>query len=185
MTMRFVDTKLQEALINWRISREVRERSAADNIWFEQRVSASRQEAFEREAIGATDHNSLRKAHADYWSEFIRVDEEEIPHTFQSALAPAGLGSIDDMQKIVRIESLTRPLAKHDITFERLREAVTNNETTVVEGFMATWNASNIRDGRPAFATFKDEVIDDLGRPDWPTRLRDRLGLAHYDCADG
>jgi hypothetical protein len=50
---------------------------------------------------------------------------------------------------------------------------------------LATWNGSNIRDGRPAFAAFKDEVIDDLAKPEWPSRLRDRLGLAHYDCRDG
>ena len=42
-----------------------------------------------------------------------------------------------------------------------------------------------MRDWRPCFGAFKDEVRDDLERPDWPARLRDRLGLAHYDCAAG
>lgn len=74
-------------------------------------------------------------------------------------------------------------MAKHGITLDRLREAKASNETAVIDGFLATWNASNIRDWRPAFAAFKDEVLDDLRRPDWPSRLRDRLGLAHYDCA--
>jgi hypothetical protein len=183
MSMRFADAKLQDALINWRDLKDVEERSAADNIWFEQRVSTSRQTTFEQEVNGASDPASLRNAHTDYWSEFVRGDV--VPHTFMAALGPADLGPIDEMQKIVRIESLTRPLVKHGITFERLQEAVTKNETTVINGFLATWNTSSTRDWRPAFAAFKDEVIDDLARADWPSRLRDRLGLAHYNCADG
>jgi hypothetical protein len=185
MVMRFADAKLQNAIASWRNPKDVKERSAADNIWFEQRVSPARQRAFENEAIGAADPTSLRKAHADYWSEFVRVDEGDIPHTFEAALAPAELGAIDEMQKIIRIEGIARPLAKHGLTFERLRAAMINNETTVIDGFLATWNTSGIRDGRPSFATFKDEVRDDLAKADWPSRLRDRLGLAHYDCANG
>jgi hypothetical protein len=133
---------------------------------------------------GASDPTSLRKAQADYWSEFVRVDED-VPHTFDSALSPADLGPIDDMQRIVRIEGIARPLAKHGITFDRLRQALTNNETAVIDGFLTTWNSSSIRDWRPSFAAFKDEVMDDLTKADWPSRLRDRLGLAHYDCAAG
>lgn len=183
--MRFNDAQLQNALAAWRALTDVMERSNADNIWFEQRVSAARQATFEAETSGASDPTALRKAHADYWSEFVRVDTGDIPHTFDAALAPADLGAIDEMQRIIRIEGLDRPLNKHGITFDRLREAVTNNDTAVIDGFLRTWNASNIRDGRPAFAAFKDEVADDLARPDWPSRLRDRLGLAHYDCAAG
>lgn len=184
MSMRFDDGQLQDALVKWRELVDVKERSAADNIWFEQRVSAARQNIFEQEANGASNPVSLRRAHADYWGEFVRVDED-VPHTFEAMLAPADLGPIDEMQKIVRIEGLTRPLVKHGMTFERLKEAVTNNETAVVDGFLATWNASSMRDWRPAFAAFKDEVMDDLTKPEWPSRLRDRLGLAHYDCAAG
>ena len=183
--MRFNDAQMRDALVEWRALHDMKERSAADNIWFEQRVSAARQNAFEREAVGAADPIGLRRAHADYWSEFVRVDEGIIPHTFERTLAPANLDAIDEMQKIVRIEGLTRPLAKHGITLDRLQEAIAKGETAVIDGFLATWNASNIRDWRPAFAVFKDEILDDLGRPDWPSRLRDRLGLAHYDCAAG
>lgn len=183
--MRFNDAHLQSALVDWRTLTDVKERSKADNIWFEKKVSATRQNVFEQEAVGVVDPVSLSRAHADYWSEFVRVDEEAIPHTFDGALAPADLGAIDEIQKIVRIESLTRPLDKHGITLAQLQKAVADNETAVVDGFLRVWNASSIRDGRPAFAAFKDELLDDLAKPDWPTRLRDRLGLAHYDCRDG
>src|SRR5204863_4404900 len=111
--------------------------------------------------------------------------DEEVPHTFLAALTPADLGPIDEMQRIVRLESLVRPLVKHGITFDRLKQAFADNEAAVIDGFLATWNTSNIRDWRPAFAAFKDEVVDDLAKPEWPSRLRDRLGLAHYDCAAG
>jgi hypothetical protein len=183
--MRFKEAQLQEALVKWRALLDINDRSAADNIWFEQRVSAARQALFEAETTGATDAISLRKAQIDYWSEFVRVDTGDIPHTFEVALTPADLGPIDKMQRVVRIEALARPLHKHGMTFDRLREAVTNKETAVIDGFLATWNTSSIRDGRPAFAAFKDEVMGNLDNADWASRLRDRLGLAHYDCATG
>ena len=68
MSMRFSDAQLQDALVKWRALKDVKERSAADNIWFEQRVSMARQNTFEQEAAGAADPTSLRRAHADYWS---------------------------------------------------------------------------------------------------------------------
>jgi hypothetical protein len=84
--MRFRDSQMQNALVQWRALTDVKERSAADNIWFEQRISPARQTAFEREAAGSADPISLRRAHADYWSEFVRVDEGIIPHTFEGTL---------------------------------------------------------------------------------------------------
>jgi hypothetical protein len=159
-------------------------RSEADNIWFEQRVSAARQQAFEDEANGAADASTLRRAQIDYFRTFVQVDEE-VPHTFLTALSPAHLGPIDDTQKIVRIERLERPLLAHGIGFEDLKNAVERNDAAFVDAFLRVWNDSNLRDWRPAFATFKDEVVDDLRKADWPSHLRDRLGLAHYDCAAG
>lgn len=182
--MNFIDPQLESALVGWRQMGDVKERSAADNIHFEQRVSAARQQKFEGEAVGSVNAASLRKAHIDYWKTFVVVDDG-IPDTFEATLTPADLGNIDETQKIVRIESLVRPLQAHGITFEELKKVYDNNEAAVVEGFLRVWNQSNLRDSRPAFAAFKDEVREDLARADWPSRLRDRLGLAHYDCAAG
>jgi hypothetical protein len=44
---------------------------------------------------------------------------------------------------------------------------------------------NDARDDRPSFAAWKDQVLDEIAAPDWPDQLRDRLGLAHYDPADG
>lgn len=182
--MRFAASNLQTALADWRALKDVKERASADNIWFEQKVSPDRQQAFEGEAIGAVDPASLKNAHTDYWSDFVRTDGV-VPHTFDEAIVPASLGMIDEAQLIVRIESLVRPLDKHGIKFDALQSAFENTDKAVIQGFLSTWNGSNVRDWRPTFAAFKDEVISELAKPEWPSRLRDRLGLAHYDCRDG
>ena len=83
MAMRFNDAQLQNALVAWRALTDVMERSKADNVWFEQRVSAARQATFEVETIGASDPTALRKAHVDYWSEFVRVDTGDPIHSMQ------------------------------------------------------------------------------------------------------
>ncbi|MCU1348042.1 MAG: hypothetical protein JWO56_1072 [Acidobacteria bacterium] len=147
-------------------------------------MSLARQQEFEQLASGAMAPDDLRRRHVDYWSEFVRVDDG-VPHTFLKSLDPVDLGDPQETQKIVRLESLTRPLGKAALSFERLEEAVNGNETAVVDNFLRVWNTSNIRDWRPAFAAFKDELLDTLNAVDWPNRMRDRLGLAHYDCAAG
>jgi hypothetical protein len=188
--MLFKSAPIQFALGQWRNMTDMVERSAADNIWFEQRVSDERQRCFEEVADGCDGPVSLRKALVDHWNEFIRVDDG-IPHTFLPSLIPASFGPLDMRQRIVRIESLIRPLEAyglsrgHEQDFSRLRQAFERNETELIDGFVTVWNESSQRDWRPAFATFKDEVLEDLKCPEWPSLLRDRLGLAHYDCAGG
>ena len=58
--MRFNDHDLQNALGEWRRVAEVLGLSEADNLWFEQRVSPVRQQAFEDVANGAADASALR-----------------------------------------------------------------------------------------------------------------------------
>ena len=35
------------------------------------------------------------------------------------------------------------------------------------------------------FGAFRDELLDEMPPSDWAVMLRDRLGLAHHDCARG
>lgn len=183
--MRFSDSGLQGALEQWRSETNVERRAEADNFWFEMRVSATRQNAFEKEAAGASGSGALRRRQIDYWQEHVKVDEAT-PHTFAANLDPADLAPIDEMQKVVRIESLVRPLNKiPELTFQRLKAALESNEADVLDKFVRVWNESSVRDWRPTFAAFKDEVLSELAEPDWPCRMRNRLGLAHYDCRDG
>jgi len=66
-----------------------------------------------------------------------------------------------------------------------LRKALADDEHDIIDLFLRTWNDSSMRDARPAFATLKSAVVDDLDQPNWPERLRDRLGLAHYKATFG
>ena len=65
----------------------------------------------------------------------MRVDHD-IAHTFNIALGPADLGPIDETQKIVRLEDLTRPLRQmgSPMSLERLKQALTNHETVGAGG---------------------------------------------------
>ncbi len=182
--MLFDDPALQTALAHWRALTDVERRAEADNLWFELRVSDARRHGFEEEAFGAVTADELSRAQTDYCRTFVQVGDD-VAHTFINALDPANLGMIDEMQRVVRIKSLVRPLNAHGISFVELKKAFDDNDVAVIDGFLRTWNDSTVRDWRPAFAAFKDEVVDDLAEANWPDRLRDRLGLAHYDCAIG
>jgi hypothetical protein len=184
--VRFGDLALQAALEAWRLNPCVRERAAVDNAWFEERVSAKRLATFEAEARGATTQEELRRRHIDYWKTFVTVSED-IPHSFQSALDPADLGSgiIDEYQQIVRVEALWRPLGKWGEAFEKLQEAFNGKDNAVLRGFLEQWNNSNVRDHRPVFAVWRDEVLDEIKADDWAEQLRNRMGLAHYTVEKG
>jgi hypothetical protein len=98
-------------------------------------------------------------------------------------MVPASLGEIDEAQHVVRLESLIRPLENSGFLLDELIAAHAEGDADFLDEFLALWNES--RDARPAFATFKREVVEELAAADWPDRLRDRLGLAHYDAASG
>lgn len=185
--MVFEDSYLQVALEQWRANGDVKERACADNIWFEERVSAKRKAAFEDAVRGVDTAAGLAKGQIDYRAEFVWVDED-VPHTFLQALEPADLAPLDEGQWIVRLEGLTRPLEKSGISFAELEGAVLKKHEpsagALLDSFLRTWNTSSLRDWRPAFAVFHDEVKEDLEKTNWPNRLRDRLGLAHYSSLD-
>src|SRR5665213_115696 len=97
---------------------------------------------------------------------------------------------LDPLQWIVRLESLERAFSYWSVPedldpLETLRAARAKNNTAVVDDFLNTWNDSNVRDCRPAFATWRDRVGTELDADDWADRLRDQLGLEHYNCVNG
>ena len=180
--MEFDSGDAQKALFIWRQTLVIKERAEADNIWFEDRVSKTRQEFFERHFGAVVGWDKLRRAQVDYIKEFVEVDGD-LPHTFSPLFKPASLGHIDASQRIVRVESLAGPLQNAGIDFEVLLDASKKGQFDVLDWFVKSWN--DLRDSRPRFAAWKDEILAELEAPDWPERLRDRLGLAHYDCRSG
>ncbi|HEY1931607.1 MAG TPA: hypothetical protein VGG99_06335 [Acetobacteraceae bacterium] len=197
--MRFADPALLSVLTQWRNGGDHAERASADNLWFEERVGPTRQALFESEAAGAADPIALQNRQTDYFETFVKIDfDAEVdanlwPHTFLSEFEPADLGPgpLEPFQPIVRLEDLTRPLEAWGMPgenlrqrFDRLKAAFDDPaQADVFARFLESWNRK--RDRRPAFAAWKDQLLHELEQPDWPDLLRDRLGLAHYDCRNG
>lgn len=177
--MRFADPGRDAALTEWRAHPDRRDRAEADNIWFEEQVSEPRRHRFEALAPAAPSPAALRAWHVDYWKTYIQTSD---PDTFRRDLRPTRPGPwpLDADQRIVRLESV-RPdvLNEAGMTLADLLAAHSGHDTAVLDLFLQRWNVK--RDGRPAFAAWKDEMLDELRAPDWPDRFRDRLGLAHYD----
>ena len=180
--MRFADLALQNALDAWRRNPDVRERAVADNAWFEERVSTARLAAFESGAGGASDPEALAEWQVRYVRNFMEIDAG-IPHTFIAELEPAVLSvqGLEPYQWIVRLESLARAFNYWAVPdgfdpLETLRTARAENNTAVIDGFLNTWNESSVRDFRPAFAIWKDqlpELATDDWADDWADQLRD------------
>lgn len=177
--MLFSDPDLQSELQTWRLGSTLDQRAMADNIWFEERISPARLAHFEAIVRTPASPAPLAKRQDVYWKEYVKSDQ---PDTFQSALAPARLvpGLLDTTQRIVRLETI-RPtvLASVGMTFDNLRDAHATGNAAVLDVFLDQWNRD--RDGRPAFAAWKDEVRNHLLFPDWADQMRDRFGLAHYN----
>lgn len=185
MRMRLSDPSILTSITAWRAAAEARVRCEIDNCWFEERVSSDRQQVFEDELGRIASWDEFRQRHADYHRTFVQVGDGLLPHTFMPKFVSRDLTRIDEKQIVVRVESLVRPLLASGISFIELRKAFDSHEHDLIERFIRTWNESAVRDARPAFATLKSAVIDELDQDDWPERLRDRLGLAHYDATAG
>jgi hypothetical protein len=165
------------------------------NYRFEERVSAARQKSYE-EALGLARAvlPEWQGRHKSYLFRSVYVNPGEVPGTFSplniDALQPAPAPS----QWMVRIENFGEVL--HDrgplFTMAKVQEqleiwrrnddqAAAAKARQFLEGLCETWNTEVRKDYRPMFASFFDEVEEEVTADDWPHRLRDRLGLSHYD----
>lgn len=177
--MLFNDVNRNAVLDTWRADSAPCERAKADNIYFEERVSPARLRHFEALAPDTPSPASLETWQTEYCTTYVQTDE---PDTFRGNLDPSPLvpGLLDLDQRIARLERVPATLlAEVELTFEQLIRGFNEDNHAVLDVFLQRWNAR--RDGRPAFAAWKDELTDDLRLPDWADRIRDRLGLAHHD----
>ncbi len=190
--MRFADPSLQNDLEAWRRQSDHRERATADNVVFEERVGDSRRVWFENFARDGRYPGEVRRSVIQYVRDHMEI-QAGVPHTFAANLEPAILSpaGLEPTQWIVRLESLKRIFAQwavlsgQESSLERLQAAKDANDTPVLNKFCEIWNDSVVRDFRPAFAAWRGELETELEADDWPDRLRDRLGLEHYNCVDG
>lgn len=112
----------------------------------------------------------------------------EIPLTFRAINDLNRLRLIEPSLYLIRVEEATWPCDLAGIAVEDLRSHIEqfakgdDAAKDFLKGLASRWNAK--RDQRPLFATTELEVEDLLDdRSDWAERLRDRLGLGHYDPA--
>lgn len=178
--MRFSADHLNDEIGSRRQGADPETRAELDNLLFEERVNEARRQAFEAAISDVSSWDDLRDHHIRYCKAFIYVDEGLFPHTFVPGFAVRDLSGGDEERLLVRVERLARPLTASDMTFAELSDALDKGKHATVDRFLRIWNELPARDWRPVFATPKLSVADDLAQPDWPDRLRDRLGLAHF-----
>ena len=166
----------------------------AHNYLFEERVGVSRQEGYENDYPAKAGHAFWKNHHVGYVRNRIQI-AGQIPETFCSLNRDAILSGLAENQYIVRIERLDNVLKAHHYDLTQLDEAVKKFRSSNVaqqeredsiawlEDFCNQWNVIR-RDNRPAFAAFYDELEKDIESPDWANRIRNRLGLSHYQVLD-
>lgn len=168
----------------------------ANNYLFEERIAADRQRAYEDNfAPAMADLKAWKESHnRRYCSSKIRVAGNQTPETFSEINRAAFLTGLEENQYVVRLEGLDWVLAGSGHTLTELAEHLetwrerekpsvdktkVEDATAFLSEFCMHWN--RVRDNRPLFAAFQDEMKEDIDAPDWTSRVRNRLGLSHYN----
>lgn len=170
-------------------SRNPRDAAAADNYLFEERVGAQRQQEYEN---GLTAPLAImgdwRFQHDKRYlvSRIKGKDDHFVPDTFLANNSDAQLSGFAANHELVRIEDLSFALTKTPITYVHLVALLTKRKegdnAATLNRFIQDWNTA--RFNWPMFSAIYDEVREDAEHPDWPHRLRDRLGLDHFQGSD-
>lgn len=182
--MQFSRSDLADDLRRLRASRSAPDRAIGDNLQFEERVCDARRDDFENAGGTISSLIDLQALHFAVAVQGTRRDH--IPATFAAANEDALYRpDLEPNQKIVRLECLDDVLGGTKRTFAELAKALgpaTRDEDLVahiVEQFGLYPGA------RPAFVAFTSEVDSDVRALDWLMRLRNRMGLGHYQPAPG
>lgn len=176
-------------------SSDVVQRARAENFRFEERASQARQAHYEVHygPAGAIYEDWL-ESHQNYLQGLVYT---KLPETFLTVNADAALpaavtSELGEGQMLIRVESLDYALKDTKVgSLADLENtlAIYNNQRRDPNVTAGDAKASlqevcrslnhNPFAIRPRFAAFAQELSEDIDTPDWPLRLRDRLGLAH------
>ena len=178
--MQFNRSDLQLAAGHGRADADLQIKAKMHNIDFDERVGVDRLNELKGTipVLPPTTNELLDALARDIGLRF-EVKGDRIPPTFAASNSMASLPDLRP-QKLVRLELLDWPLKLWGGSFDALlkaHSAGSGPEKALVERFFDSWNGE--RDNRPCFAAFKDQLLPDLGDPDWANRLRDRLGLTY------
>lgn len=183
--MRFIDAGLGAVLDDWCLNGAPEGRACGHNLRDDERLDGPRGAEFEAFAGPAiADPDQLKRACIDHYHENVRVFHTT-PETFTPLNAAANAGALSPEQKLVRLECLFEPLEKQGLTFDQLQVAFGKRDAesrALLDDFISQWNIRpDIRRNPISFAAFKDQLILELAADDWPDKLRDRLGLPHFN----
>lgn len=166
-------------------SRNPRDAAVADNYRFEERVGAQRRQEYENGLISPVNIKDWRDHHnGNYVANRVQAGGNEfIPDTFLESNRPLLLSDIPKNEVLIRVESLHFPLGLNTaISYAQLADLLNKRDqpdtVAPLRTFVEEWNKA--RDNRPMFGAFLGDVQNDAEHDDWPHRLRDRLGLDHY-----
>lgn len=167
------------------------EAAVADNCRFDERAHQDRWAAFAA-YLPTDEHTDLSypdwsEAANRHYMKRVCVPSVSIPDALLEINRPAWLTGLTPNQTLIRLEALDRPLSSiWNRSFEELAKLHVNKDADAVQALARNFDDWNkLRDNRPAFAAFLDEIKEDAEHADWPHQLRDRLGLAHYSPRHG
>ncbi len=185
--MDFSDPGMNAALSDWASDADLYIRAQGHNIKFEEHLDRARVDEFEATVTGTVaDAEDLKARLSDFVSTYVEVSGANVPLTFKALNAGASCTSLAEEQKLVRVENITRQIENQGLTFVALERSFHSADPALAAGFdlfLDNWN--DARDNRPAFVAFKDQLLEEIAEPDWPHKLRDCLGLAHFNTAAG
>jgi hypothetical protein len=177
------------------------ERALAENFLLEERLPSPRETQYGGPLAPPLDMDRWRPYHQKYMNAYVLIKKETrgLPEIFAPVNRANAWEGLDENQFLVRVESLAFLLNRAEIdtginTHMTLVQQYLKNRTDPdLQGSVTDLlqKANQGRDLRPCFAGFWDEVkkffADDPVNddPDWPNKVRDCLGLGHYDFRDG
>lgn len=189
---------LSAILENMLVSTDLFHQARAENFLWDERGEGPRQAHYEDAIDQWLDEATYKRwlrVHQDYLAEHVTIEN---PITFQDVNVGAGLSpkvwsDMGEDQILMRIECLD--WAVNTIKLESLATLksaleifVSKKPTEMVSVADAKAVLTKLCESlntspnavRPRFAAFAQELDEEIAADDWPDRLRDRLGLAHY-----
>jgi hypothetical protein len=182
--MKFAHAGIDGLLDNWARHAEEDLRAQGQNLRCEARLTGARGAAIDAFLTPPpTTLDDLRERYIDYVRERVVSPTDGIPETFTALNAEAAVSVSPDVI-LVRLENLRYALDAAGLTFEQLQAALSASDglsRDLVARFLRIWNQPDIRPNPVSFAAIRSELVDEVTAPDWPEKLRDRLGLAFYN----
>lgn len=182
--MKFAHSGVDQLLDEWARHSEEDLRAQGQNLRCEARLTGARGAAIDQFLDPApTTSDDLRARYIDYVKERVVSPAGGTPETFTPLNAEAVVSVSPDVT-LVRLENLRFALDAAGVTLEQLQTALGASDglsRDLVARFLRIWNQPDVRRNLVAFAAIRSELVDEVTAPDWPEKLRDRLGLAFYN----